>query len=1395
MKILLFIVSISFTAVFANPKDNQQSKFHLPGAMHHENLSQMMHDDPYGDLSNSLLHDPLNSEERPINPFIDHDENDPFAVGRDMIWLQSSNLYQDWDGSAYVNDYRYQYTYDDNNNRTEYTRQDWDGAAWVNDWRDLYTYDDNNNMTERTRQDWDGAAWVNDWRYLETYNAYNDYTGSTRQDWDGAVWVNDSKSTYTWNYDNTWSYPQYEELLYQDWDGAAWVNTNRYTDFSYNDNNPPRYTEYTNQDWDGTAWVNNYRNQFIHDDNNNRTVFTNQDWDGAAWEDDYRYLYTYDDNNNRTVYTNQDWDGAAWEDDFRYLYTYDANNNMTEDTRQDWDGAAWVNDRRYLYTYDANNNMTEYTSQDWDGAAWVNDRRDLYTFDANNNRIEQTNQDWDGAAWVNDSRITSTYISGNNVFHVSTTGSDETGDGTEANPFATIQTAIDSSEDGDHVSVAAGTYVENIYIDKNIAVLGEDRETTIIDGDSSGSVVTFGNSVNETALFSGFTITNGSGLMEDDPSNNWDNGLSKGGGIYLDESSPILEQLIIENNTVSGGGGGISKSSQNSSLHISHSLVRNNTAKYAGAIHGQNGSNVIMYCEIYNNHATNIAGGFGGVMSVSNTSIYNNTAVDGAAAMSADATMFNCVVSGNESPNYCIEIGGGSTEIENTIIWGNTSASILCWSGIAISYSNIEGGQDSFLDDGTAPNWGEGNIDANPRFCEPDSGDFSLAENSPSAGTGEDGSNMGAFDVECGDQSLVHSVPNDYSTIQSAIDESLDGDVVMVQNGTYLENINFEGKGITVTSVTGPDSTIIDGGGADIVVTFDSNEDENSVLTGFTITNGSARQPWPYNRGGGINCQNSSPRMFDLIITGNTGEGGGGGVYIKNASPEMHYCDITDNVAGWNGGGIYIEGVNQGYSAYFHQVDIRGNTGSAGGGVQVQNSNPTFEFVEVSGNTGNVGGGIHFEQSQAELAHVTIVNNTAQTGGGIQLKENYSDISSEVRMENSIVWGNEPQQIYFHEDGEPNYMYIHYSDIEGGYDDIEFNDNGDLLESEGNIDADPLFCDVDDGNFGLAENSPCLNIDWNSQDYMGAHGLGCGLLDSELPAILSIEDVPEDQGNWVYIEFSSSIHDADDEGPLGTYTIERQDGEEWVSLHSISAYGADSYITEAHTLMDSTGEDNGMTSFRVVAAMEVGALISNSAEGYSVDNIAPGVPTGLMASVSSEGIHLSWDMSTAEDFQYFVLEKSNTADFSDYQMIETIDTSYLDMDYQVESTVYYRLQAFDDGGNVSDYSEVVDMTVLWTDLGIAIPDEYAIHQNYPNPFNPVTTLRYDLPEQAFVNIQIYDMLGRKVRTIVNEQQNPGYKSILWNAKDDYGTAVSAGLYIYQVHAGNFIQTKKMILVK
>mgnify|MGYP000564573508 CR=1 FL=1 len=94
-----------------------------------------------------------------------------------------------------------------------------------------------------------------------------------------------------------------------------------------------------------------------------------------------------------------------------------------------------------------------------------------------------------------------------------------------------------------------------------------------------------------------------------------------------------------------------------------------------------------------------------------------------------------------------------------------------------------------------------------------------------------------------------------------------------------------------------------------------------------------------------------------------------------------------------------------------------------------------------------------------------------------------------------------------------------------------------------------------------------------------------------------------------------------------------------------------------------------------------------------------------------------------------------------------------------------------------------------------LPTAFNLYNNYPNPFNPVTTLRYDLPEDALVNITIYDIMGRIVRTLINSQQNAGFKSIQWNATNDAGSPLSAGLYLYKRQADNFVQTRKMVLLK
>ena len=140
---------------------------------------------------------------------------------------------------------------------------------------------------------------------------------------------------------------------------------------------------------------------------------------------------------------------------------------------------------------------------------------------------------------------------------------------------------------------------------------------------------------------------------------------------------------------------------------------------------------------------------------------------------------------------------------------------------------------------------------------------------------------------------------------------------------------------------------------------------------------------------------------------------------------------------------------------------------------------------------------------------------------------------------------------------------------------------------------------------------------------------------------------------------------------------------------------------------------------------------------------------------------------------------------------ETVQISLVDHDGNEK---VYELEELQDLGLYQQMAVVNNVTTS-TDDDMIGPETFALHQNYPNPFNPFTTLRYDLPEGALVNITIYDMMGRVVSNLVSSQQSAGYKSVQWNATNNEGQPVSAGLYLYMIQAGEFRQTKKMVLLK
>ena len=117
----------------------------------------------------------------------------------------------------------------------------------------------------------------------------------------------------------------------------------------------------------------------------------------------------------------------------------------------------------------------------------------------------------------------------------------------------------------------------------------------------------------------------------------------------------------------------------------------------------------------------------------------------------------------------------------------------------------------------------------------------------------------------------------------------------------------------------------------------------------------------------------------------------------------------------------------------------------------------------------------------------------------------------------------------------------------------------------------------------------------------------------------------------------------------------------------------------------------------------------------------------------------------------------------------------------------------DQSGLESEASSIVS-AVLATDDNLGMPLG-CYKAKLSKPFNPSVQIQYALPCETRVVISIYDITGRKVRTLVNEVQSPGYKNVMWNATNEIGSPVSAGMYIYSIQAGDFIQNKKMILMK
>jgi hypothetical protein len=189
------------------------------------------------------------------------------------------------------------------------------------------------------------------------------------------------------------------------------------------------------------------------------------------------------------------------------------------------------------------------------------------------------------------------------------------------------------------------------------------------------------------------------------------------------------------------------------------------------------------------------------------------------------------------------------------------------------------------------------------------------------------------------------------------------------------------------------------------------------------------------------------------------------------------------------------------------------------------------------------------------------------------------------------------------------------------------------------------------------------------------------------------------------------------------------------------------------------------------------------------NDILPVELISFTADVTDGKVKLQWQTGTEVNNSGFEIErKSNQEEWTRLGFVEGKGNStsiksyfFTDMSLVGGSKFQYRLKQLDYDGKYK-YSNEIEVEI--------VPNQFALYQNYPNPFNPITKIRYILPKESQVVIKIYDVLGSEVTTLLNEKKEPGVYEVELNAQ-----SLASGAYIYRIVAGQFVETKKLVLMK
>ena len=596
----------------------------------------------------------------------------------------------------------------------------------------------------------------------------------------------------------------------------------------------------------------------------------------------------------------------------------------------------------------------------------------------------------------------------------------------------------------------------NVDIDfggKNITVTSQHgAASTIIDCQGTSSANHRGfylHSGEAKAVISGLTVENG-----------YESGAGgSGGGLFVANAGISVLNSVFQNNAVTGVGGGVycegSNNGANLTATITNCIFAGNAAGYGGGGTANGGMMLLTNCVFTGNTTSNRYGG-----------LYN--------LFNATLIMTNCTFTGSTGGGIGSDNGGMT--LVNDIFFADNGTEIG-GTPVSASYCDIQGGYA-----------GTGNINADPSFFNsPTDLHLGLGSSCLSAGTAS-GAPTTTIDqqtrpkppsIGAYERSRILTVPAEFVTIQAAINASVNGDTVLIADGTYTGpgnvDIDFGGKNLMVTSVNGATSTIIDCQGSSSINHrgfYIRSGETNAFISGLTIENGYESG----NMAGGIAVFDSTATIDDCIITHNDASDGGGGIAYGNSNSDgvnnritIQGCTITYNTSQYGCGGISTRSYNINNStasstSVLSNCVISNNTGGEGGISIVDNGTLTMMTnCTVTNNMSNSeGGGLESEENGGilTLTNCTVTNNSAMySGGGVYNYDFTGSSTNSLTLINTIIYGNSGGEAATSSGGTSG-ITANYCDIEGGY------------PGTGNINADPRFVAAPT-DLHLKPGSPC----------------------------------------------------------------------------------------------------------------------------------------------------------------------------------------------------------------------------------------------------------------------------------------------------------------------------------